>query len=163
MRVVYFSETDEPRIDDSSLSELEALAIASARGRARFCLHQDHEDTLQQMVIALRANAYIQPHRQLDKIKSYVVLRGEIKVGFFGEDGRIEEAISMASEGHDVPSIIRFPTEKWHTVAGVTEMAVYLEIVSGPYNPAKTEMAAWAPTENQTDTAQEFLRSWRGF
>lgn len=163
MKEVYFTETDQPRIDDCRLSELEDLARASIRGRARLCLHQTHEDILQEMIIALCTGAYIPPHRQFGKTKSYVVLKGSIGVGFFSPEGEIEEFLTMSPLGQNATSVIRFPTERWHTVVSISEIAIYIEVVSGPYDSAETEIAPWAPNEAEGALADSFVRRLQAY
>ena len=161
MREVHFSETKQPRIDAKAFAQLEQLARNSERRRARFCLHMDHSDPLQEMVIALCADAYIPPHRQAGKTKSYVTLKGEIGVVYFSDSGAIEEVIRLTSDGNSDAAIIRFPTKQWHTVVCHSEFAIYLEIVSGPYIASETEMAPWAPSESEIPDANQFLHSIR--
>ena len=50
--------------------------------KARFCLHKDHNDKVQEMVIGICNGVYVPPHRQKDKNKSYHILEGVLRVVF---------------------------------------------------------------------------------
>jgi cupin fold WbuC family metalloprotein len=132
-------------IDDATLEALRAKACASARRRARICLHESHDDAVQQMVIALCEDSYIPPHRQKPNGKSYVLLEGSLTVAFFDEAGQLAERIRMSPDPRHGPSIVRFPADRWHTAVSADSLAIYLELAAGPYNARDTEFAGWAP------------------
>ena len=158
MSQAIFSDTDAPSVDDDTLAELRDIARNSPRGRARFCLHQNHEDPLQEMVIALHRSGYIPPHRQIGRAKSYLCLEGKLFVCFFDDAGSLVERLQLSAQGDNGPSIVRFPANRWHTVTALTEIAIYVEVVPGPYVPEETKFADWAPSETDADAAK-FLES----
>ena len=159
MTQVIFSESNFTRLDDDAIEELLELAKRSPRGRARFCLHRNHDDALQEMIIALSKNAYIPPHRQLDKHKSYISLEGEIAVYFFDDHGTVREKLRMSPRNQSGQTVIRFPADQWHTVTSLTPASLYMELIPGPYVPEKTYYADWAPAEAEHERASEYLSS----
>lgn len=161
MTETIIADSTIPQIEGSMVHDLRLAALASQRGRARLCLHRDHDETVQQMLIAISDAAYIQPHRQQQNAKSYVLLDGSMAVAFFDERGRLVERLNMSPFGGSSTSIIRFQANQWHTVASLTEMSIYLEIAAGPYVPKRTEFADWAPRETDTFAAADFLMQLR--
>ena len=99
----------------------------------------DHSDPLQEMVIALCADAYIPPHRQAGKTKSYVTLKGEIGVVYFSDSEPSKKSYRLTSDGIQMPPSFAFRRNNG-IQSYVTVNCNLLEIVSGPYNP-ETEMA----------------------
>ena len=161
MSQAIFTDSDTPSVGEDRLAELRDIARDSSRGRARFCLHRNHEDPLQEMVIALHRTAYIPPHRQFGRAKSYLCLEGDLVVCFFDDAGSLVERIRLSARGADEPVIIRFPARRWHTVAALTEIAIYIEVVPGPYVLEETDFADWAPSETDAE-AEAFLQDMKG-
>jgi len=157
MTQAIFPKSETSQIDDLAFKELINLANQSPRGRARLCLHHDHDDTLQEMIIALSRNAYIPPHRQLDKQKSYISLEGKIGVYFFDDDGNLSEKLNLSPRHQSGLTVIRFPANRWHTVTSISPISLYMEMISGPYLPEKTYYADWAPPEAATEQASKYL------
>ena len=78
-------------IGTEEISSLKHAAVIAERKRARICLHDNHEDPVQQMLIALRRESYVQPLRQNGKRKSYCVVEGAIVLAFFDDLGELIE------------------------------------------------------------------------
>ncbi len=152
-----FTKSEFTQLDDLAIEELLELAKRSERGRARLCLHRNHKDALQEMIIALSRNSYIPPHRQLDKQKSYISLEGEIAVYFFNDRGEISEKIRMSPRHQTGKTVIRFRADRWHTVTSISATSLYMEMIPGPYLPEKTYYADWAPIETDYERASEYL------
>jgi cupin fold WbuC family metalloprotein len=99
------------------------------------------------MVIRLEYNSYIAPHRQLDKSKSYIQLKGKMYLLFFNEFGELHEATLLGAWGKET-SIVRFDASVWHTILPIRGATVYVESIQGPYKLNGTDFADWAPPVN---------------
>lgn len=143
-------------VSASDIEHVIRLAEASPRKRARICLHQTSEDLQQEMVIAFGRTAYVQPHRQLEKTKTYVVLRGSLNLFFFSEKGKIKQSILLDSTGKKGPSLFRFPAWIWHTFTICGKNVVILEITRGPFQANTTHLAPWSAAESNHQGMRAF-------
>jgi cupin fold WbuC family metalloprotein len=130
-------------IDNHDLEVLKNAALADPSKRSRICIHRDHEDSIQEMVIVILKDTKINPHRQLGKEKSYILIEGEMLVTFFNSEGQLFKKIVMDIRSNKFKRIIRFDSSIWHTVVAITDITVYIEITNGPYYPEQTEYANW--------------------
>ena len=148
---------DSPVVTAADIDRLEEMASRNERKRCRFLLHDSPEDTLHEMVIALRRGTYIPPHINPHSPKSYVLLRGSLMVATFEEDGTLRKRQPVAAGESGQPSVIRLPPAVWHMAVPTSDSVVYVEMVLGPHRA--TAFAPWAPpTERQEDGAA-FMQS----
>lgn len=137
----------EKRVDLASRQKLIRDSWISEQKRSRICLHHNHSDFRQEMIIRIEKQSYIAPHRQLGKTKTYVQLEGEMYLVFFDGKGKYLESDLLKAWGEGT-SIVRFDASIWHTVLPLNNESVYIETIEGPYNSKDTDYAAWAPTED---------------
>ncbi len=158
MSTIFLGRQDFVEIGPEQLHELKRAARNDGQRRARLCLHRDHSDKVQQMVIAVCNDSYIHPHRQKGKRKSYYLIEGECCIVFFGEEGTMTRTVEMGPAGKGKPFLYGFAGNLWHTVVSRTEVAVYIETTSGPFVKEETDWAPWAPTNQDVEKAAEYLR-----
>ena len=129
------------------VERLREMARRSPKRHARLCLHHDHQDTVQEMVIVMHRDSYLQPHRHpAGYSESYHVIDGAMRVAFFAPDGRLTRTIRLSSRG-DGPFLYRLGDETFHFVMPLDEWVVYHEALSGPYQRDRmVEDAAFAPS-----------------
>lgn len=142
-----FAVEDIVPIDESLFSKLIEKAKDEPLRRYRYCLHKDHASLIQEMVIALAKDSYVQPHRHPEgRIESYSILEGEMDVLIFNQDGSLKKKYSMG-KGEGKIQILRIGNEQWHQPVGVSDWVIYHEILQGPFNKDKVvEYAEWAET-----------------
>ncbi len=145
-------------IDYGALEKLKKEAFDSKNKRARTCLHDNHADIVQQMIIAVCRDSYIQPHRQKNKNKSYTVIEGEALVIFFDLYGKKLKMIHMGMAQTNHVRSLRYNSGIWHTVLTLSDVFIYVETISGPYRTSDTEYAEWAP---QSDNLKESIKYMR--
>ncbi|GIX46857.1 MAG: hypothetical protein KatS3mg131_1068 [Candidatus Tectimicrobiota bacterium] len=149
MSIAIYFKDDHVTIDARKLSMLKEKLSASPLKRARFCLHKSPREKVQEMLIAICKDTHIRPHRQKHKRKTYTLIEGRISVAFFGEDGQVIRRVELGPASGGGAFLYTFPAGQWHTVCCLSETAVYLETLAGPYVKAQTEFAPWeaAPEE----------------
>ncbi|MDE2223604.1 MAG: WbuC family cupin fold metalloprotein, partial [Candidatus Omnitrophica bacterium] len=76
-------------IDGTDLAFLKAEAMKNLRRRMRLCAHQTVDDRIHEMFIVHTRDAYVRPHKHLNKTESFFLLEGEVEVVFFDDDGGI--------------------------------------------------------------------------
>lgn len=155
MSEAVFYEQDVIAIGPEQLDQLKQLATRAPRKRARLCLHKDHSDKVQEMMIAVCKESYIRPHRQVNKNKSYHVIEGDLVVAFFDELGQIIRRIEMGITNSGKTFLYRFPGSQWHTVIALSNIVIYVETIAGPFEG--TEFATWGPDEADSHGIRAFL------
>jgi cupin fold WbuC family metalloprotein len=145
------------QITSKQLRDLQQRASDDPKRRARICLHKDHRDRLQEMVIAICKDSYICPHRQIDKLKTYKLVVGNMLVVFFNESGIVEQKIEMGSIEEGKTAVFRFSSHRWHTVISLTEITIYMETIAGPYSREETEFASWGPDAGEPEVVEQYL------
>lgn len=140
-------------IDQALLDATLDRARTAPRGRTNHNFHPDMASNPHRFLNAWTRGSYAAPHRHLavPKPESFVVLRGELGLFIFDDDGKVTEHHVLGRDGLigiDVAPGI------WHTVACVSDTAVCFEVKAGPYDAATDkEFAPWAPREGDPQAA----------
>jgi len=131
--MVFFFDQDIVKIQNQDLARLIDVAKKSPKRRARFCLHRDHSDLVQEMIIAFCQDSEVPIHKHTDKSESFHVIDGIIEVQFFNDSHEITESLKMGPIGSGLPFVYRLSGPKWHTVKIISEFAIIHETSSGPF------------------------------
>ncbi len=151
---------DEPLLVVSAdgIDEVKRRASASGRRRARICAHASSDEPLHEMLIVLDRETYIRPHRHHAKAESFLVLEGEADIVFFDAEGGISRVVRVGAYGSGHAFYYRVSDARYHTVVVRTPIVAFHEATTGPFLPAQTEHAPWAPPEGETAA----IATWRG-
>ena len=125
--------------------------------RTRLCAHDDTEDKLHEMIIALSSETYIRPHKHLRKAESLHVIEGVADAVFFDEDQNITQIIHLAPYAAGKYFYYRIKDPVYHTLVVHTEKFIFHETARGPFVREDTEFAPWAPDENKTEAIREYM------
>ena len=137
-------------------------AEQSPRRRTNHNFHPTLEDNPHRFLNVMLRDTYVRPHRHRDppKPEAFLVLRGELDVLLFDDDGAITDRFALSAEGPArgvdlVPGL-------WHSLVVKSHHAVIYEVKPGPYDPADDkEFAAWAPPEGDP-SVPAYLAGLRG-
>ena len=146
-------------IDQEIIDTLCREADAAPRRRAHLNLHDDLEEDVQRLLIAMQPGTYIRPHRHPEPYKkeTLVVLQGRCACFTFADDGSIEN--STVLDPIKGTHLCEFPDLGWHSVVCLTKNTVVLEFKRGPYAPLAPEnFAPWAPKEG-SDACPAYVKS----
>ena len=146
-------------IDRSSVDKLCREAAGSPRRRAHLNLHDDLEEDLQRLLIALQPDTYIRPHRHPEDYKreTLVILRGRCACYTFNDSGEVDRVTIL--DPREGSFVCEIPDQQWHSLACLEADTVVLEFKRGPYVPLAPEnFAPWAPEET-SDTRTAYLES----
>ena len=156
------SITDSARrvvlIDRHLLDTVSAEACANVRRRKHHNFHTGDTALSHRLLNAIEPDSYVAPHRHLDieKDETMIVLRGQLGIVIFADDGLIVETYRLA------PSAtcgITIPHGVFHSVLAFESGTVMFESKAGPYQPlSETEKAPWAPGEGEPGW-EAFLQS----
>jgi cupin fold WbuC family metalloprotein len=141
------------RVRASDLVTVVERGKASPRKRARLCTHPDSADSLHEMMICLAHGTYVRPHRHTGKSESFHIIEGELDVVLFADDGTIREVIHMRPFHTGCVFFYRLMENCFHTVLVNSPHVLFHETTNGPFDPADTEFAAWAPAEGEDRVA----------
>ncbi|OAN46787.1 hypothetical protein A6A04_06470 [Paramagnetospirillum marisnigri] len=146
-------------LSSDRLAALVAAAGSAPRRRAHLNIHDDTNEPINRLLIALEPDTYIRPHRHPGKFEMFVLLEGTASLLSFDDQGRVAERIEAGATG---PRIVEFPAGSWHTVVAGKSGALMLEVKAGPYAPTpESDFAAWAPPEGSEQSAA--CRDWLRF
>ena len=99
MKNVFTLKGDLPTVAAIQIPRLKRAAEKSELQRSRYCLHGSASDVVQEMVIALRRNTYVRPHRHDNKSESFHMILGSLRIFLFNEKGKIVKKIDMGVVG----------------------------------------------------------------
>ena len=149
-------------IDEALLDATLARAVTAPRGRINHNFHPDMAANPHRFLNAWTRGSYAAPHRHLavPKPESFVVLRGELALFIFDDEGKVTERHVLGRNG--VVGLDLAPG-LWHTVTALSETAVCFEVKAGPYDAATDkEFAPWAPREGDPAAAEYLAGLLRG-
>ena len=132
-------------------------ALNNSRGRARICAHKESTDTLHEMLIGIRSDSYIRPHRHENKIESFHLVEGAADIVILKEEGDIQNIIEL---GPDQNFYYRLDTPKYHTLLINSPVLVIHEITNGPFNPIQNNFASFSPPEGD-HAAKNYIEGLR--
>jgi len=145
-------------VSQTILGKLKKAAKNDPLGRSRLCVHKSHNDTVQEMIVALRKGFYVRPHKHIGKTESFHIIEGSIVVVFFDDTGKITRKIQMAHLGDNKPYIYRLSSETWHTALPLSNYIIFHEILCGPFDRTSSVFPDWAPKENDIAGINKYLK-----
>lgn len=144
------------------LDLLSGEARQSARLRQNRNMHPANTSRCHRLLNAIEPASYIRPHRHLDpeKDEAFILVRGSLGIILFSADGTVAETALLSHTTDKFAADI--PHGVYHTAVSLITGTVFYETKAGPYLPlAEDEKAAWAPAEEFSSAAQEYLQQLR--
>jgi len=148
-------------IDKLLLDETSAKASQNERLRMNYNIHERLDDPVNRMLNALEPGTYLRPHRHLSppKTESYIVLRGELDVLFFDDNGNLFQRRTLNPEmgnyGMDIPAGV------WHSMIVRQSGTVLYEVKEGPFTPLIPEdFASWSPDPDNEEGVKAFFKQY---
>ncbi len=139
------------RFDRQAIAFIKEKALNNRRGRARICAHKSNDDPLHEMLIAIRSDSYIRPHRHRNKAESFHLIEGRADIVILNEIGEIIDVIKLGLEAN---FYYRLDDPHYHTLLIHTPILVIHEITNGPFNPNDSDPALFAPLENEGNSLE---------
>ena len=141
---VFTAKDQIVQLDSRSIEFVKNQATNNPRGRARICTHKDPKNSLHEMIIAIRSDSYIRPHRHKNKVESFHLIDGEADVVILSDEGEIEKIIRL---GHKNNFYYRLETSSYHTLILHSELLVIHETTNGPFDAEANDFAPFSPPE----------------
>jgi cupin fold WbuC family metalloprotein len=155
---VFQAESDPVTVDREQIAATIAVARAQPNGRARLLLHENREDSLHEMIIALPATSCDHPHINYKSGKSFTAVSGQFAVMCFSDDGSDATAIVLSAGEWPGACMARLQKPTWHTIIPLEGDTAFIETVVGPF--MGNYFAEWFPPAGteQRPAAEERLR-----
>lgn len=148
-----FSKKESCFVTKNLMKELVQKALDNPLKKYRFCLHQNPESTLHEMVIVTTKDDMRYPDKHLGTTESNIILSGKLLVVFFGEEGEIQRVFVL-----DPEELFYYRCEKnqYHMTIPLTDVAVYVEIKEGPFDDKSNVFPKWAPERSDMESMRVF-------
>ena len=140
------------QLSDALLTELSQRAQSSPRRRANHNLHEQLQDSVQRLAVAMEPDTYVRPHRHPHTWELLTPLRGRFVVLHFDDAGAVTARTVLGEDSRALET----PAGAWHAVLSLDSGGVILEVKHGPYAPiAAQDLAPWsAPAEDAAALAR---------
>ena len=145
---VLYSDEQVVRIQHADIEFLKQQSSLNERQRIRLCTHKDVDDKLHEMFIVHGKDAYIRPHKHLHKSESVHVIEGEVDVVVFDDSGGIAQIIRMGEYSTGRHFYFRIAEPRYHTLLIHSDILVFHETTTGPFNYSDTIFADWSPDQS---------------
>jgi len=143
-------------INNDLVEQIIEEASQSQRHMARLLMHFDHEDPVQEMLIAMDRNCAVMPNRSPGRSESLQVVQGELLLVIFDDNGNVVKRIEMGPAGSDKVFLYRLSSTPWHTMIPLTKMVVVHETLQGPFKQSSEPLPDWIPGDS--DSLKQFLK-----
>lgn len=142
---------DEPVVSlgPEDVARLKEAARANPRRRIRLCAHANVADDVHEMLIVHERDAYVRPHKHTGKSESFHVVEGRAKIVLFDDSGEPTRVVELGDSGSGLDFYHRMSEPLFHTVVIGSDALVFFETKPGPFDPAETVFADWAPAEDE--------------
>ena len=147
---VYIANSLNFRLTRSDTAKLIDRARVAPFQKARICAHHSVEDSVHEMFIAHNRDAYVRPHKHVNKTESMVILTGEVDYLIFDDEGALSECHRLGEHSSGLPFYQTTRTDLYHSLIVRSDWTVFLEITKGPFEPSDTVWAPWSPSEEET-------------
>ena len=137
------------------LDALSLQAQQSLRRRANHNLHDDLNDPIQRLAIAMEPDTFVRPHRHPHTWEMLFPLRGRFVVLHFDTTGTVIERTVL---GQDC-TVLENPAGVWHAVLSLDHGGIIFEVKRGPYLPVpEADYAPWSKAVDGAEAA--VLNTW---
>jgi len=154
---VLYAEDAIVTVNNGDLEWLKQKARLNSKQRIRLCSHPALTDILHEMLIVLKKQVYIQPHKHPGKSESLHIIEGVVDVVVFNDDGTIFQVLPLGEYGSGRIFYCRMNCSQHHTLLIRSEFLVFHETTNGPFHKGDTEYAPWSPAGSDIDSSKRYL------
>jgi cupin fold WbuC family metalloprotein len=161
---VFVAAHEIVQMDAGAIEFLKAQALRNERGRVRICAHKHSSDSLHEMLIAMRQDTYIRPHRHSNKVESFHLIDGAADIVILDDAGEIDDVVELSPDRN---FFYRLETPRYHTVIINSPVFVLHEVTNGPFDPTQSDFASFSPPEGAdgstayTDKLRARVSAWK--
>lgn len=118
-------------IDEQLLNEVGAQAKESPRLRMNYNFHQSLDELCHRFLNAVEPGTEVPIHKHPTKDKTFVILRGKVRVTTHRDDGSVIEDYILCPEDGNYG--VNIPKGVWHKLECIEENSVIFECKEGPF------------------------------
>jgi len=154
---VLYGEEPIIKVTSNDIQWLKNKAGRNERKRIRLCAHRDIEDSVHEMIIIHTQDTYVRPHKHLGKSESFHIVEGRADVILFDDIGNVSHVIRMGKYETGLIFYYRISMPVYHTLLIHSDMLVFHETTSGPFNRTDTIFARWSPNEDDKEAYKAYM------
>ena len=124
--------------------------------KSRICSHLSNKDKIHEMLIFHKKGAYVRPHKHLNKLESFHLISGKVRIIFFNNNGIPIKVVKMGEYSSGKIFYYKLLKSCFHTVL-IDRDVLFHEVTSGPYNKKQTIFAKWSPAQNDKRAVKQYL------
>jgi len=124
--------------------------------KSRICSHLKPGDKIHEMLIFHKKDAYVRPHRHINKIESFCLISGKANLILFNNNGVPFKVVKLGEYSSGNKFYYKIYKSCFHTLI-IEKNLLFLEVTSGPYKKNKTIPAQWSPIENNKKEVKKYL------
>lgn len=155
---VYSAPGPIASIGSREIDFLKREVAVNKKGRVRINLHQGDDDLLHEMIIAIRPDSYIRPHKHPGKSEAFHVVYGAVDIVVFEDNGEILDVVSLAAQNETMAFYYRMSSPYFHTLIINSDILIVHEITNGPFVKEGGQFGSFAPPE---DAGLEAITAWK--
>ncbi len=142
----YFSIEKNSFFKKEVLEEFNNI-LKNSENRFRLSLHTQWDDDLHSMIIAMKKNCYVYPHKH-KKSESYQIIQGKALLIYFNDSGQVEK-YAVLSPKDTIVALVN--ADKYHALISL-EDTIYTETRLGPFiSNSDSLFAEWMKEENKDE------------
>lgn len=146
---VFIAQDEIVRFGSKEIKFIKECALKNHRGRARICAHKKTDDTLHEMLIGIRADSYIRPHKHEKKVESFHLVEGAADIVILNDVGDVTDVIELSPERS---FFYRLAQPRYHTLLINSPVLVIHEVTNGPFDQTQSNLASFSPPEGDDAT-----------
>ena len=124
--------------------------------KSRVCLHKNDRENIHEMIVFHKKDSYVRPHKHLNKLESFFIIRGEVTLVIFNEKGRPIKKIEMGDYFSGKIFFYKMKKNYFHTQI-IKKDTMFKEVTNGPFKKNKTLNAKWSPEDNKKSEVKRYL------
>ena len=140
---VFYSSERIFILSEDMIEFLLSAAKNNKSRQSRLCAHHNYKDLLHEIIIIHLKGNYVPPHKHVNKIESFHIIKGMLAVVIFSDDGNIMRIVILGGKSKNL--YYRLSDNFYHTVVPLSEYVVFHEVTNGPFNKGDMILPKWAP------------------
>lgn len=155
---VYFIDQDVPLWTSDTVSFVKSKALSLPSGKCRVCAHAGPEARHHAMLIAHREGVYVRPHRHLSRSETLHVVDGCATAVLFDDHGNVRDTVALGHRTGNGAFFYLLPAGIFHTLIIQSQVLLFIETTTGPFDRTTSEFAPWAPDGSDERAAAAYVR-----
>jgi cupin fold WbuC family metalloprotein len=145
-------------LDRDFIGTLKKMTDKSTRKRIRICIHKNDREIVQEMFIVHMKDAYVRPHKHLQKSESLQIIEGVADIIFFNDKGDVTKVIHMGDYVSGKTFYYKIDKPIYHSMIIKSKYLVFHEVTKGPFQRSESVFAPWAPADTEIDKVSKYTQ-----